>query len=297
MYGKAHIRVIIPSVASKERADYLLRAIDSALHQRGVRCTPIVIANGPSADPALVRDLMGRRDINFSFLNTGNQSLALGVGREMVDTPFFGELDDDDELTPHALRMRWEYMDANPTVDAVVTNAICRSDGSDRLSIMSAEKVQNDPLRSFMRSNWLLPGSALFRTATITSDFFFGMPQYLEWTYLALLLCMKRRIGFLQQPTVIHYTDRPFSITNSRECVTGGTKAIEALLQLEIAPDVRAWLKTRRGASYHAIADLHLRERQYGAAWTTHLKSLLLKRGWQYLPFTRHLIMEMLRRP
>ena len=68
------VSVIVPTVAS--RAACVGRALDSVLAQKDVRVDPIVVANGPDCDP------------------------------DLVDSPYFAELGDDDLLLPGALAAR-----------------------------------------------------------------------------------------------------------------------------------------------------------------------------------------------
>src|SRR5512137_2937507 len=101
MRGEA-ISIVIPTLATSERAPFLQRALASALAQEKVRAVPIVVANGPGVVLDLVRSLENRADIRFAYREEANLPQGLALGRDLVDTPFFSELDDDDVLMPHA---------------------------------------------------------------------------------------------------------------------------------------------------------------------------------------------------
>jgi len=289
MHG-ATVSVIIPTLASRERGERLLRAIRSAQVQEDVAVIPIVIANGENCDPELIATLKTRRDIRFFHAEEPSLPLALKLGRDRVDTPYFSEVDDDDELLPLAFRSRLEPMAEDRRIDAVVSNAIVRNANHDGLSIPDVARVRNDPLRALMESNWLAPGSALFRTEAVPPDVFARIPKYLEWTYLALILAMHHKLHFLERPTAVHYKHLPFSVDDSRECALERPGALKKLLELEMPDEIRYSLMKQLGAMYHKISNIHLDEGSAREAWLYHLKSVACRNGWIYLSYTRHLI-------
>ena len=235
-------------------------------------------------------DLARRTDIRFIHANSTTLPQALRVGRDAVDTPFFSELDDDDELLPGALSARLEALRADENVAAVISNAVLRSSHGKRESVPDREAVESDPLRALLTINWMVPGSALFRTDVVTSDYFSRMPPYLEWTYLGLRLALAHRLSFLSEPSAVHWNGLPFSINDSSECRNQRPNAVDRLLELPLPADVRRTLKMKQAAYYHEIADASVTAGARGSAWRAHLKSLFSPSGAKYLPFTRHLI-------
>ena len=137
---------------------------------------------------------------------------ALQVGRRLVDTPWFAELDDDDLLLPGALAARVAALVQSDAHDCVVTNGYRRYHGEDTLNISDMKAVERDPIRAFWDLNWLLPGSYLCRTDRVGPDLFDGMPESLECSYIALRLATSYRIKFLQRPTVIWNQHTPDSL-------------------------------------------------------------------------------------
>ena len=288
--GGEEIAVIIPTLATVERAPYLLAAIESVTSQAGVRALPIVLANGPNADPHLRSLLARRRDLSLHTLDEPSLPAAIRAGRDLVATRFFSELDDDDLLLPGALAMRHARMARGDRPDVVVSNGILRGFGMEELHITDIEDTERDPLRALLERNWLLPGSALFRSDAITPDVFAGMPKYLEWTYLGLALALRFRIAFLAEPTVVHRTDLPFSMDRSIECRIGRPGALDKLLSLPLPRDVSETIRGRIGEACHEASDVSRRERRWLDAWRWHLRSLYQRRGWRYLAYTRHLL-------
>lgn len=283
------VSVIIPTAATRDRAGSLGRALDSALSQDGVRPDVIVVANGPSCDPDILAALARRRDIRLIRRHEAGLGASISTGRDHVNAPFFAELDDDDLLLPGALARRIERMRAEPTVDAVVTSGFLRAGGRETLNFPEIARFAADPLRALMDSMWLPPCAGLFRTATIPGEYFRAMPPYLEWTYLAMVLALERRIAFVQAPTFVYSEDTPGSLSKSREYVLQQPEAIKRLLRLPVPPDVRRRLRQKYVAALHGASVTGLSLGHTSLAWRLHLRTVLYPRGWRYLSYTRHL--------
>ena len=291
------ISVIMPTRGLAQRAGLLRRALHSVLTQHGVRVTPIVVVNGPDHDPALVREIRGDPRVRVAVLETANLPAALRAGREMVDTPWFAELDDDDILLADALATRVQALCDRPDVDAAISNGLRRSAAGDVLSIRDVQNVDADPLRAlvFGRSYWLLPGSWLCRTDTVGAEFFHHMPPFRECTYLAIRLASTRRLTFLQRPSVVWHADTPESESKSHPYAIAGAPAMRRILELDLPSDVRAALRNMFSRECHANAELYLRQGRLKNAWRWHLRSLRQPGGWRRLPYTRHLVSALLR--
>ena len=283
------VTVIIPTLALRERATHIRRAIDSVVDQKDVHALALVIVNGPNADPALVRELRRRPGVRLKSLESPNLPLALGAGRRLVESPWFAELDDDDMLLPHALASRLEML-AGSNLDAVVSNGIISGDGKSSRAIEYVEGVAANPLSALDSQAWLCPGAALFRSATVQVELFESMPQYLEWTYLAIRLAQTHKLGFLQEPTFVHYTDSPERTWTSDACTLGLPDAFQQLMSLDLPLNLRGLLARRMTSACNRAADLQLSAGRLAEAWSWHLRCLDGDDGWRYLPFTRKLL-------
>lgn len=289
MTAQTVVSVILPTTAEASRAACLGRALESVLAQEGVRADPIVVANGPDCDQNLLDALGRRRDIRLVRRREAGLGLAIGAGRALVDASYFSELDDDDLLLPGALSARVARMAAEPEVDVVVTSGYLRDPRRDVLSVVDIARCAVDPLRALIDRMWLKPGAALFRTATIPATYFDRMPPYLEWTYLAVLLALERRIAFLDTPTFVYSEDTPRSLSKSREYVLRQPAALQTVLRLPLPSDVKRVLHRKYVAAMHGASVEDLGHGQRIKAWKWHLRSLLHPYGWRYLTYTRHL--------
>jgi glycosyltransferase involved in cell wall biosynthesis len=285
------VSVIVPTRALAGRAALLRRALDSVFAQQGVRVVPIVVINGPGPDPDTVRQLTTDSRLRVVTLPPADYDLpaALLAGRNLVDTPWFSELDDDDLLLPTALAERVNALE-DDAYGAAISNGLRRNAAGDVLHIPDASLVERDPIRALPKHNWLLPGSWLCRTDAVPGWIFEGMPPFLECTYLALRLATHCRVRILAQPGVIWHTDTPIAVTRSREYVMGQVTALQRILQLDMPADVRTAFRTKMSLACHGISDLHLQEGAQGAAWDWHLRSLAQPGGLRYLAFTLKLL-------
>ena len=283
------VSVILPTVAVASRAACLDRALESVLTQAGVRVDPIVVANGPDCDRDLIDALLRRRDIRVLRRREAGLGAAIAAGREIVEAPYFAELDDDDLFLPGALAARVATMEADPTIDATVTSGYLRSARGDVLNVPGISRCAQDPLRAIIDRMWLTPGAGLFRSATIPATYFSGMPPHLEWTYLAVRLALERRMAFLDAPTFVYNADTPDSLSKSREHVLRQPGALQAVLRMALPPDVRRVLRRKYVAALHGASVKDLEQGRKADAWKWHLRTLFHVYGWRYLAYTRHL--------
>jgi glycosyltransferase involved in cell wall biosynthesis len=292
----ATISVLIPTLARRERVPYLRRAIDSVLHQQGVRAVPLLVVNGAQRDVALVSALRADRRIRTLERAESGLPEALRAGRRAVEAPWFATLDDDDELLPGGLAIRHRALLERDTCDVVVTNGYRRCDAGNVLHVQAGAEVEADPLRALLRANWLLPGSWLARTDRVGADLFDGMPRYLECTFLAARFATAHRMLWLDAPTVAYTEDSPLAESNSREYLLGQADALRSLLALELPGDVRQALRARIVTACHQAADHELHAGRTREAWRWHAATLREAGGWRHIPFMRHLLSAWLTR-
>ena len=290
------VSIIMPTLAGRERATSLFRAIDTVVSQQGVRGIPLVVVNGDSGAPEVLEHLRRRSDIRLTTREEASLPGALRAGRAMVDTPYFAVLDDDDQLLPGALQTRLEILKSASGPDVAVTSGFLERSGRRELNIVDFQRIQADPLRMLLVQHWLPPCAGFFRTSAVTADFFEAIPRYREWTYLAIRLALGLRISFAARPTFVYSFDTPGSLSKSRAYCLGGPSALARMLELELPADVRAALRVRLAGDLHSASVTELEDGNYRAAWRWHLKSLAQPSGWRYLPHARHLLIGSLSR-
>jgi hypothetical protein len=286
---QADVSIVVPTMATRERAASLFRALDSVVSQDGVRGLPLVVVNGGAASPEVLAHLRRRPDIRLTTLAEASLPHALRVGRARVDTPYFAVLDDDDTLLPGALRTRLDLLESTGA-DVAVTNGFEVGHGRRDLNLADFARAQADPLRALLVDHWLPPCAGAFRTDTVVASFFEDIPPYREWTYLALRFALALRIRFAAQPTFVYATDTPHALSRSKAYCMAGPAALQRMLALGLPADVRRALRVRLASALHSAAALELEDGNYRAAWWWHCKSCVQPSGWHYLLYTRKLL-------
>ncbi len=290
------VSVIIPTLGLRERAASLRRAIESALGQAGVRATIIVVLNGRRRDAEVERSLRDDPRVRLLVRDGRGLPAAYLAGRQQVTTPFFTALDDDDFLLPGALQLRHRELEQRPNHAAVFTNGYMRNGAGDSLHMSAHHDVNADPVRAMLERNWSLPGSWLARTELVGNDVFEGMPSFLECTYLGLRIASEHPLFWIDTPTVVYHVCSPGAESRSRAYVLGQVQALRRIIRLHLPADVRRALRKRISCAYHSSSE---HERSAGAqreAWRWHAASLIAPAGLRYLPYTRHLITDALRK-
>lgn len=294
MVTPAEVTVIIPTLATRERQESLLRALDSlasADRQRPIQI--LVVVNGNRYHAPLL-EALPRPGVELLRIQEASLPAAILAGRKAVRTRYFCFLDDDDLYLPDAIALRVAAIETSPAADLVVTNGLRRSGNQEQPALSLLGQVEADPQLALFQENWLASCGALYRTASVPVEFFEQPQPYLEWTWLAFrLTCATCRIRVLDVPTFV-INDTPGSASKSATYIESHVTLYRRMLALGQRPDVRQLLQARLAAAYHAIADQHLHSRHLATAWTNHLRSLACRGGWRYASFSRRLVLATL---
>jgi glycosyltransferase involved in cell wall biosynthesis len=286
------VTVIIASSCEAKREPAIWRAVESALAQDGVNVDLQVVVNGQRFDKTLFGRLKADPRITVSYREEGSYPAAVLYGRTLVTTEFFAYLDDDDEFLPGALRTRVAPMLEDASVDFVATNGyVNANDGKgDVIAYRPSADIEREPLRELLRANWLPNCGNLFRTSSVTLDYFDGKTKYYEWTLLAFKLSQRLRLRFIDQPTYRKH-DLPESLYKSPGVAEGSIVVLDMLAAMNESPSLRGQLAELRCRAYHTMSDVHRVAGNYAKAWNFHLRSLGHPSGWRHLPYTRKLLL------
>ena len=285
------ISVIIPSLGDAARAKSLDRAIESVLAQNGVNSIPIVVVNGNRHDPAVLESLLHRTDIRCEHLPFAGLPEARLRGREVVDTPFFAFLDDDDELLPQSLSTRLYPMHLDEEIDVVISNGFRDSPSGRVITDPIIDRFQANPLEGLMETNWLSENGGLYRTRSIGIEFFANLPPVVEWTYIAFQLAQLRNIYFIDVPTFVKH-DTLGSLSKSKYYSLQHPYVLRDMLRWRMPEAVRFKLKQKYISALHQTSETLLEMRDFRSAWRYHLESLRYVNGLQFLGYTRHIVQK-----
>lgn len=275
--------IIIPTLASRPE---LMRAIESVLRQ-DTPSLPIVVVNGDRADPAILARLRERADIRLIIRPEPGSPGARLAGREAVETPLFGFLDDDDELLADAVSVMQAAL--SPAHDAVVCNALLDEGGARRIMYLALPSDGDDSEMAIVRGMWLHLGAVLYRTDAAPPRHFADLPFHCHVTLMALRAARDLRLHFLNRPVVIRYMGADAQASLSERYLRIVPLAMRQAAAEARRPDVRRGLRRKEAAAYHQLSEYYRSRGQAGAAWRAHFRTLR-SGGLRYLPVSRHLL-------
>lgn len=284
------VSVIIPTIAIKEKGLLLRRAIESIRRSSTNSVKIIAVVNGSRADPDICNWLKCQPDVQYERLATPSSPLAIFRGRELVQTPFFSMLDDDDEYLVGGTDLKLSAFEVHPEADIVVTSGYRQINDVTTPVMNSIERVPLAPLSLLFEFNWLSSCNSLYRSSSFPLAFFEHSHPYAEWTWLAFKLALEdKQIAAINEPTFrIH--DTPGSLSKSKSYRNVYQSLYQRMLKLQPPPDVVRAIKMRMSSDWHDQSARALSGGERLNAFAFHLRSLILPGGLRYLAFTRRLI-------
>ncbi len=291
------ITIIIPTACTARRADSLRRAI-SSIQMGAVGIAKILVAaNGPNVDADLAVELREEFDVRYVYFDEGSSPKTLASAVPLLDTEYFGFLDDDDELLPSGLTRRLAAIQNNPDADILLSNGYFRKDGSDSLCLHHLDTVPENPLEAFFTENWLPSCGALFRSSSVGKKYFENYHPYAEWSWLAFRLAMdQKRFCVLNEPTFRVHADTPLSLSKSPEYKNTYVSLYHRMLDSHPPKHIRKILRKRLSQAHHDLSAWYLGEGEIRIAIRHHLFSLKVRSGWCFLPFSWHIVAAAIKR-
>lgn len=287
------VTVIIASTACTYRKLCLQSALDSVSAQTYKNVSVLLVANGPKVDESLLQELSGKKGINVITSNVGCYPSALLLGRQNINSDYFCFLDDDDLLTPNSIEDRIKEFRLSPYLDLVVGNGE-RVTENDRIEVIRKEMFSEfdaSPVNSLMipKGNWLASCSGLFKTKSITCDYFEDHAKYAEWSYLAVKLALSRNIKLIANHCYqVNHTEN--SLSSSDNYLLGLYQYLLKLRQLNTPKRFRKRLQTKITNFEHSLSE-HYRSTNKNKAWCYHLRSLSTLDGFvKYIFYSRKLL-------
>jgi hypothetical protein len=295
--GPPKITIIIPTSCTAKRGESLRRAITS-IQEAGTGVAGIMIAaNGPHIAPELAAELSQRQDLQFVRFEEGSSPKTLSLAVPLVNTDYFGFLDDDDELLPNSLHLRLAALQSQPDADIVLSNGYLCKRGEDTPYLQHLDQVLINPLATFFLENWLPSCGALFRRSGVDLNYFQNYHPYAEWSWLAFRLALdQKRFCVLDELTFRVYADTPSSLSKSSEYRQSYISLFQKMLAMNTPPAIQRAIQKRLSQAHHDVSNLLLAEGMIGDSFRHHLLSLRYPSGWHFLPYTRHILVAALRK-
>jgi glycosyltransferase involved in cell wall biosynthesis len=255
----AQITIIIPTTCTAQRADLLRRAIASIQTAGPDIASVMVAANGPHISLQLIAELSQRPELQVVRFEEGSSPKALARAVQLLNTDYFGFLDDDDELLPNGLLQRLALLQAQPEADIVLSNGYLQKSQRDQDYLQHLDNVPANPLAAFFVENWLPSCGALFRRASVGPAYFQNYHPYAEWSWLAFRLALdKKRFCILNEPTFRVYADTPASLSKSSEYRQSYISLYQKMLAVATPSNVRCIIQKRLSQAHHDVSSYAL---------------------------------------
>jgi hypothetical protein len=284
------VSVIVPTMASLERADLLKRAIFSIRASSVHPIRIIVVVNGNRPDQGLCQWLKAQSDIEYVQTEIPSAPNAVLVGRRLVQSEYFSCLDDDDEYLGGATDKKVATLAANPNAGLLASNAYQCAAGIDTLLYEDLASVSLMPLEALMQFGWLTSGNMLYRSSCVSVSYFEDFHPYAEWTWLAFKLMIdKKAVIVLNEPTC-RYNNSTVSLSKTNAYYSSYLPLFKRMLECAPPRPIAQMIHRKMGAALHDASVMSLSSGQRFKAWKFHLKSLCMHEGFRYLSYTRHLL-------
>lgn len=283
------ITTIIPTLCESARQESLYRAIASIQRASKQSVRILIVVNGQRFDLQLLEALRARNDLHVIQFSEGSLIKAQLEGRKRVTTKYFSFLDDDDEYLPNALDIRSEPLESNPNIDFVISNGYLSIEGHDRILYSRLKNAEQDPLPELFNENWLHNCNHLFRSSSITEEYFEDAHAYMEWTWLAFRFGLAGKIFAAIDTPTFRYNDTPGSLSKSSKFLDSRVELYRRMLTFKPESDIAEIIQRRMCAAYHDISAHHLINGNRREALRAHFLSLCSHwSGLKYLTYTRH---------
>jgi|CXWL01.1.fsa_nt_gi glycosyltransferase involved in cell wall biosynthesis len=283
------VSIIIPTTCSKHREHCLLRAIDSALDQASIPVEIIVVVNGGKVDHDLFEKIKSNDRLSVLYLTEGNVSKARHFGILKSSHDYFAFLDDDDELLPNTLKQRFDALEADQYVSAVIFNGYIFNGTEDRLAVDDVfyQEVLTSIELSCLTRNIFGSLSAIFNKRNIDTDIFDIEYKYFELTYIFLRMIECRyKITFINELAFRVYEETSMSASKSEEYMLAFPVMLQQALLMKISEEMKRKLKEKYFTALNMLSVYFLNKGDIKKAFLFHMKCLL-SGGVRYIFFTR----------
>lgn len=282
------VSIIIATMAVSSRAIQLKRAINSIRTSASRPVEIIVVVNGADPDQDLCAWLRSQPDVIFDYIAEPSAPNAIKRGVELVQTEYYGCLDDDDEYINMAIDFRLDMIKNNPHADCVISNGFRNVNDIEEVVYSHLDEVNSFPLLCLMRCNWLASCNFLFRKSSLDSVFFVDGHPFAEWTWLAFKLAMQNKKIVVVHECTFRINDTPGSLSKSANYVNSYISLFKRMLAEDPPIHVRKIIRSKLAAAYHDASDHALKSGDIHSAIKFHIKSVMSKNGYKYLGYSRY---------
>lgn len=286
------VSIIIATMATKKRSSQLRNAIKTIRESSSNPVRIIVVVNGSKYDLDTCEWLKSQDDIIYEQLEQPSLPQAIKHGVSLVNTEFYGCLDDDDEFINMAIDRRLAAIEHNPEIDLVVSNGYRRVNNLDTSTYQELRSLTQEPLTKLMEFNWLASCNSLFRKSSIGNEFFSDTHPFAEWTWLAFKICMSGKNIAVIDDYTFRINDTEESLSKSDEYLNAYIPLFKKMLKMNPPCKEKILIQKKLSAAYHEAADHALKNGSLKLAFKMHILSLFQKGGLKYITFSRYFLLK-----
>lgn len=282
--------IILPTLATEDRAHQLRRAIQSIFDGTTSSIEVLICVNGKRWHSGTIEALREIPGVSIHLLDVASLPKAIAFGRSQVSSRYFGFLDDDDYLLPKSLDWKIDYLEQNPSVDLIVADGFRKDVDGERIALENMHNVSKDPFCALFEENWLPSCGGLFRTSSIDQNYFNNYHSYAEWTWLAFQLMISgKRVAAIDRPSFV-INDTPGSLSKSKGYHAAYLQLYRRMLAEKPTERVKRIIEYRIASQLHDLSDRALGEGKLIESFQMHVRSLLQRGGLSYVSYTRHIL-------
>ena len=204
----ANISVIIPTY---NRAEYLVKAVDSVLSQTYQDVEIIIIDDGSTDNTKeVLKKYTGKpQAIKYTYQNNAGAAAARNAGLKMAAGEYIAFLDSDDLWLPEKLEKQIKMMEDNPYFDMIFCDMRQECDGkiiynSFLREVSKFNYKREINLEDLLARNFIFTPTILIKKKCFADGLMFNQKLQINEDYnMWLRIAQKFRIGFLDDILVV----------------------------------------------------------------------------------------------
>jgi len=222
------ISVVIPT---HNRADLLMRAVQSAVLQTYKDIEIIVVSDGSTDNTAELMRVQGKKDTRISFIEyhpAGGGNTARNLGVECASGEYVAFLDDDDEWMPNKLEKQMKVFAENPDIGLVCTG-ITVVYVDEKIRYNSIPNLQGDLRRQILLKNVIGTTSSVIVKKNLVLDTggfdtkLIALQDYDLW----IRICQRTKVGVVNEACLNYY-----NYTKSKQVSSDTIKYSDAFIHI-----------------------------------------------------------------
>jgi len=193
-------------IATRNRNEYVNRAINSVLNQTYSDFEIIIVDDG-SSPPVVIESDDSRIRVIRNEISSGS-SAARNIGMRAAKGSYLCLLDDDDYYLPHKIALQLDYLRDNPDVDLVFSDVVILDEDSGRCLLPTKGDYSFDVFTNFLQMNRIHTNGTLFKSTVLEKVSFNEQLTKFDDTCFYLAVCLSFKVRYLRSTVATWTYDR-----------------------------------------------------------------------------------------